>query len=182
MWLTTTTGFYSATLDCTGKDIQIRARVEADLDALKQKYAPELGDIIHTPKADYPYRLICTHQQWADIVSKAALDITYANFKNEVKKQQGEARANAYLNVWQDMLQLEKFNKPGHVIQDDPFERFNMNEPQREVVQIRYVMTGDLTDDGIVTGVRAKKGKTILTFSTGKTKKFNNFDLIDVIF
>lgn len=55
--------------------------------ARKARHLAELGfadsEIISTPTADYPYRVICDRQKFAAIMMDQVLGINYENFKAE---------------------------------------------------------------------------------------------------
>ncbi len=110
MWLFTKYGFFSAVEnrdDTSG--VCIRARVKEDLDKLRAKYLPELSKT-HTSKgsADYPYRGFCTKNEFAAAAARAALDISYKNFKSEVAKVDSWDRERLYSRVWGVMKDAEK--------------------------------------------------------------------------
>jgi hypothetical protein len=108
MWLITTTGFYSIVKKPGEKNLTIRSRVKKDLEALRDKYLQNLGEIVRTDSADYRYRARISHAELAAAAAQMVLDIDYDNFKNTVVKIQGHSRAHVYGNVWEDLLVLEK--------------------------------------------------------------------------
>ena len=108
MWLITTTGFYSIVQKPGEKDLTIRSRVKKDLEALRDKYLPDLGEIVRNKNTDYRYRAKVSHADLAKAASQMVLDIDYDNFKNTVAKVQGHDRSHIYSNVWEDLLVLEK--------------------------------------------------------------------------
>ncbi|AVF39989.1 hypothetical protein AL486_09935 [Pandoraea apista] len=100
MWLMTNIGFFS-TVQKPGTDfLTVRARVKGDLDKLREQYLPELSPAIGHAGTDYPWRATVPHAQFAQALGKMAQDIHYDNFKNEVAKRQGKARAHRYGQVW----------------------------------------------------------------------------------
>lgn len=107
MWFFTPIGFFSVVQKTETNFLTIRARVEADLDALRVNYLPSLSPTIKTQSADYPYRGTVGHSEFAAALSSLVEDITYSNFKDEVAARQGYARANIYNNVWLGLLGLE---------------------------------------------------------------------------
>jgi hypothetical protein len=114
MWIFTPFGFFSATAyegdeHTTEPEIQIRGRAKADLQNLIKKYFVKTDDerIFEWKGRDYPYRVIVTQQRWAAISARMAQDIDYSNFKDQVKKVQGENRAHHYMSVWSLMNGLE---------------------------------------------------------------------------
>jgi len=106
MWLITTAGFYSIVQKPGEKDLTIRSRVKKDLEALRDKYLPDLGEIVRNENTDYRYRAKVSHADLAKAVSQIVLDIDYDNFKNTVAKVQGHNRSHAYSTVWEDLLVL----------------------------------------------------------------------------
>lgn len=67
--------------------IQVRARRISHLRRLKERYLPELGDIIEMPHTDYEYRAYCTHEQLAAALAAMALDINYVKSKSQATAQ-----------------------------------------------------------------------------------------------
>jgi hypothetical protein len=116
MWLFTTIGFFSVVekplAGAEGK-LQVRARVAADLDALREKYMPELSATQATPKGDYKFRAAISHADFARGLAKLAEDIHYSNFKSAVGKAQGAEREHVYHNVWSAGMALENLKKQG---------------------------------------------------------------------
>jgi hypothetical protein len=108
MWLITTTGFYSIVQKPGEKDLTIRSRVKKDLEALRDKYLPDLGEIVRNENTDYRYRAKVSHVNLAKASAQMVQDIDYDNFKNTVAKVQGHNRSHVYSNVWEDLLALEK--------------------------------------------------------------------------
>ena len=85
--------------------VLIRGRIKGDLEKLKEKYLPNLGEIVATPTgADYPYRALAWKVEYAEAVKKIALGIDYTNFKSSVKDP---SRHTAYMRVWGDMKGAE---------------------------------------------------------------------------
>jgi 8-oxo-dGTP pyrophosphatase MutT (NUDIX family) len=106
MWLFTTFGFFSAVQKPGTDFITIRARVRNDLDALREKYLPELSPTIGKAGTDYPWRATVAHAKFAEALAKIALDIHYGNFKDAVAKMQGSARAHRYGKVWSALYDI----------------------------------------------------------------------------
>lgn len=105
MWMATTFGFYSVVQKKGESFLTVRARVREDLDALRA-YCPELGPTIDTPMADYGFRAMVTHADWAQAMARIGSAIDYSNFKHEVELRQGSARASVYARVWAALMQL----------------------------------------------------------------------------
>lgn len=76
----------------------VRARVRKDLDALKPLIPGLRVSVTHD--ADYPYRALVTRKEWARALERLTAELDYDNFKDAVKKRQGDQRASMYLRVW----------------------------------------------------------------------------------
>lgn len=109
MWVMTPRGFYSAVQkrdDRAEGMVTVRARNKGDID--------RLSDLIDAKPykqkgySDYPWRLRCPRETWMAAVTVMAGEIDYANFKDEVKRVQGAARAGVYSRVWGVLLSLEQ--------------------------------------------------------------------------
>jgi hypothetical protein len=109
MWIFTPFGFFSVTepRDGDGDTLQVRARVRADLVALKKQYMPKLGKIFSHVGTDYPYRSFISKYDFAEGMAKIVLSIDYSNFKATVDKKQGLSREMLYMKVWQVMSNAE---------------------------------------------------------------------------
>lgn len=85
MWIFSRYGFYSATQSPTKLGhIQIRARLNSDLQRLKQRFPDLMGQakIIETPEADYRWRTVVTPSKFTVLMMELSKDIDYGNFKN----------------------------------------------------------------------------------------------------
>lgn len=113
MWLFTTVGFFSIVEKPiegakTGVPmLAVRSRVAGDLEALREKYMPELSEPIATPRGDYKFRASITHEDFAKGMTKIVSDLHYDNFKSAVGKTQGYEREHVYHGVWAAAMQLE---------------------------------------------------------------------------
>jgi hypothetical protein len=56
MWLLIPEGFYSIVQKQGEDELCVRARVGADLDRLRERYLPALGETVETTGADHRYR------------------------------------------------------------------------------------------------------------------------------
>ena len=103
MWLFCKSGFFSAVLDFDNPDrVLVRARFNGDLERLlKNMPSHAKVEILHTPDADYPYRMFVKKSDWEMAVLTEAEDMDYTNFKNAV--HDGTARDAAYMRVWTEM-------------------------------------------------------------------------------
>ena len=106
MWLITTIGFFSVVQKPGDSDLTVRARVRADLEALRE-YMPELTPIVHTPNGDYKYRARISHDAFGRGLARLGEKIEYDNFKSRVAATQGHRRAGIYSRVWSDLMALE---------------------------------------------------------------------------
>jgi len=104
MWIFTTSGFISAVQDSGDRTIIVRSRDQKSLINLSDKYKTK---VIATPIADYPYRLILTHQQFAEWIQEEALKIDYPNFKSAAKIQRDSIFVKALNKVWSVMHDIE---------------------------------------------------------------------------
>jgi hypothetical protein len=106
MWMMTTRGFFSAVEDRNDRDlIIVRARVRDDLVQLRKildMHSRRKPNILETPDADYPFRMVLARGVWASALSKMALGIDYDNFKDAVKAKDPK-RADVYLTVWSNL-------------------------------------------------------------------------------
>ena len=108
MWLFTRLGFFSVVADSDNPGyLLVRARMPGDLETLKARHLPELGPIAETPERDYRFRGSGEKKAFAAAVGRIAEDITYTNFKNEVKHVQGDQRAGWYADVWSVMYEMQ---------------------------------------------------------------------------
>lgn len=109
MWLFTTSGFYSIVKHRTDPDtFMIRARVKGDLENLRSLTQME-QPVITTPDADYPFRLIVSGAQKAQVIEALGEAVDYPNFKSAVGKLQGQrAKLTAYHDVWHTMTGTEE--------------------------------------------------------------------------
>ena len=102
MWIFTTSGFVSAVLK--DGELQVRARDSRSLAPLA-KYTGQ--EIIKTPIADYPYRLITNKESFSRWLSNEALNINYLNFKSEIADLRGYEFAKPLNKVWSVMHEVE---------------------------------------------------------------------------
>jgi len=119
MWLFTRHGFFSITESPThAGQMQFRARLREDLEALKA--ARGIGArIVETPApADYRFRFVVSREEMVEIVAQEAAAIDYGNFKQTVHEEPGqESKAGPYMRVWAAMLSLQtarEHRTPGH--------------------------------------------------------------------
>lgn len=109
MWLMTPVGFFSVVQkpgDAQARVLTVRARVRADLEALRERVLPELGPIQAHQGTDYAFRAQAPQAAVARAMAALVMDVAYDNFKNEVSRVQGHDRAHAYGEVWHALHEL----------------------------------------------------------------------------
>ncbi len=113
MWLFTPIGFFSVVADRNRPDqLIIRARVHEDLQALRDRYLPELL-LVDQAGTDYAWRAWVARDRWETAAAAMAAAIDYPNFKNAVQERQGSGRAHAYMEIWQVMYGVQQEAPPG---------------------------------------------------------------------
>lgn len=109
MWLMTPRGFYSIVEHRNRNDcVLVRSRVRADLEGLLELDGADPDQVEYTPEADYPYRVGMHKRRWERLLGELAREIRYPNFKTEVARAQGPARARIYHELWHRLLELER--------------------------------------------------------------------------
>jgi len=105
MWVFTETGFISAVVDNPDSNmVKVRARDEESLHVL----AKESGtNIIKTPNADYPYRVVISREEFTEFLIRAVEFLDYSNFKSHVHTTRGSKFAQALSKVWSTMHDVE---------------------------------------------------------------------------
>lgn len=105
MWIFTDTGFVSAVQKADNPEkITLRAR---DRESLEAVLAHTGGDVIKTPRGDYPYRAFVDPVMFAKWASDVASEVNYDNFKSQVAHTRGFDFAHALHDVWAAMLHVE---------------------------------------------------------------------------
>lgn len=111
MWiLHPSVGFLSLVqkpLDRPRGTLTIRARVRSDLENLRDRYLPSMGEIVESLDSDYRFRAVAERNAVESAMAALIADIGYSNFKSEVASQQGSARAEIYGHVWHDLYRLQ---------------------------------------------------------------------------
>lgn len=100
MWIFTTEGFVSAVQKPGDTDLTVRARDTRSLDGLSRATGSAIS---RTPHADYPYRLVVPHDEFAAWLVGAVAALTYPNFKSAVARSRGHAFAHPLMDVWSAM-------------------------------------------------------------------------------
>jgi len=111
MWLLTPFGFFSMVQkpgDAPQGTLTVRARVREDLESLRLRYLPGLGEIRESRSNDYRFRAQAPRCEVSAAMSALVDDLAYSNFKNQVRKEQGPARAHLYHDVWSVLYQLQE--------------------------------------------------------------------------
>lgn len=146
MWLITPIGFFSIVQkasDVAADTLTVRARVKSDLEALRARYLPGLGTITESKTRDYRYRAVAPRAEVASAMAALVQDLKYENFKNQVAKVQGAARAHLYHDVWSTLYTLQsepgKYEQAGAKVQpagpgyhpraNDQGQRVKINKP-----------------------------------------------------
>lgn len=107
MWIAHPDGFFSVVRKPGESRLTVRARVRADLERLRENWLPELGPIRSGEGTDYPYRAAVDAADFGRALASLGERIDYSNFKSEVSRRQGSARAHAYSKVWSALYGLE---------------------------------------------------------------------------
>lgn len=110
MWIFSSVGFFSVVEKPEDRDtgmLTVRSRVKADLDALRERFMPELGPSIKGGGTDYGYRANIPREAFSEGMKRVCESIDYPNFKNAITVQQGHHRANIYSKVWTVLRPLE---------------------------------------------------------------------------
>lgn len=110
MWLITPCGFFSVVQKPSDKQtgtLTVRARVRGDLEALREQFLPNLGQITESKTNDYRFRAVTPQEDVAVAMAEMVRQICYSNFKSEVARRQGAQRAHLYHEVWNVLYQLQ---------------------------------------------------------------------------
>ena len=111
MWIITPVGFFSIVQkpdDIRQHTLTVRARDQADLDALRKYYLPSLGEISAGAGTDYRFRAKALRSEVAAAMSALVEDIEYDNFKSEVRRRQGPLREAIYYLVWEALQEIQE--------------------------------------------------------------------------
>lgn len=111
VWLITPLGFFSVVrkpADIKAKSLTVRARVRADLETLRSSCLPALGPIRESDTNDYRFRATVSQAAFAQAMACLVQELDYPNFKDEVARRQGHARADLYHEVWATLHRLQE--------------------------------------------------------------------------
>jgi 8-oxo-dGTP pyrophosphatase MutT (NUDIX family) len=109
MWLLTNFGFFSVVQKPGDKSaglLTIRSRVKGDLENLRKKYLPDMGEIEADAGTDYQYRAKASRESVANAVRQIVMELDYSNLKDSVAAEQGQERSNLYHEVWDVLYKL----------------------------------------------------------------------------
>jgi hypothetical protein len=106
MWLYTKFGFFSIVQKPNDDFLTVRSRSLNDLELFAKEYLKSPSAIESTLENDYPYRLRAWHDDVAQAIARAVLDIDYDNFKGVVA-QQDFKRYWVYSKVHDDTIDIE---------------------------------------------------------------------------
>lgn len=110
MWLITPIGFFSVVQkpgDKRAGTLTVRSRVRSDLAALKEHDLPGLGAITESTDTDYRFRATAPRNEVSAAMARMIDRLDYSNFKSEVERRQGQARAKLYHEVWSVLYSLQ---------------------------------------------------------------------------
>jgi hypothetical protein len=114
IWVFTQDGFYSVTAydEAPGGPrpdanelVVVRTRARDDLTRLSGWIHD--AEIVATPSADYPFRIVCGREEWARYLVAMTEQIDYTNFKQRVEERLGTRRHDVLLSVWTTLRRLE---------------------------------------------------------------------------
>lgn len=110
MWLITPIGFFSVVqkpADVAAGTLTVRARVRADLEALRAHHLPGLGEVVESHTNDYRFRAVAPKQEVANAMAAMVNGLDYSNFKDRVAQTQGTHRSDLYHGVWDVLYRLQ---------------------------------------------------------------------------
>lgn len=103
MWLFTVEGFLSVVQHRDDQNkVVVRARNRAALEGISESLGVE---IMLTPTADYPCRVIMTREQMANLAAAYVNEIDYDNFKNAAHALGDASYDRALIQVWSAMYE-----------------------------------------------------------------------------
>jgi 8-oxo-dGTP pyrophosphatase MutT (NUDIX family) len=110
MWLQSSFGFFSiieGVGDRTMGMLTIRSAIKADLESLRRRYLPSLGEIQTTPDTAYPYHAKVAREALANTFAQIVRDLDYHNFQGAVEARQGKERVAVYQQVENVLQQMQ---------------------------------------------------------------------------
>jgi hypothetical protein len=109
MWLMTTFGFFSIIQERPDDTLlTIRGSARGDLEALRDRYLPRLSDIEEGPETDHKFRAQASREAVAQALSRIAMDIDYATFKETTRELEGSRAARIQGGLWEVLGELRE--------------------------------------------------------------------------
>ena len=103
MWLFTVEGFLSVVQHRDDHDkVVVRARNHTALEGISKSLDIKIQS---TPTADYPYRVVITRKQMANLAAAFVNEIDYDNFKNAAHSLGDKQYDRALMQVWSAMYE-----------------------------------------------------------------------------
>lgn len=99
MWLFTSLGTFVVVREPQQPHLTVCARTGAELNALRARYAPQLGATRPGTLPHAPFSATIVHGAWAAALSRMAFDVDYADLAEVVARRQGAERAQALARV-----------------------------------------------------------------------------------
>lgn len=99
MWLFTPLGAFVVVREPRQSHLTVCARTGAELNALRARYAPQLGATQPGALSHAPFCATIAHAAWAAALSRMAFDVDYADLAEVVARRQGADRAQALARV-----------------------------------------------------------------------------------
>lgn len=117
MWIQSDKGFFSAVQKPGEDGLTVRARVRKHLEELKSFHPGLIGDceITENEGTDYPYRIRCTHYQWAGVQFNEVMNIKYSNFKSHLDAVGKGGFHDLCSEVWSVLFNADKVCKADEV-------------------------------------------------------------------
>ena len=113
MWIATKNGYFSIVqkeYDPPGI-LTVRGRVQSDVDDLRQRLKPQVGNLRIDDAADYKYRFCASDTAIASIISADIMALNYDNFKSRIY-QDSPHRAKIYGECWYALAELSQLDEP----------------------------------------------------------------------
>ena len=132
MWLITTFGYFSVVqknADRSAGLVTVRARIRKDLDRLRDRYLPSMGEVDEGGGKDYPYRVKVSREAMAGAFYEAIMDLDYSNFKAATAAELGFKREDAYMQVWLELRKLQHLDRSADSSADEASDSGMPMEP-----------------------------------------------------
>jgi hypothetical protein len=107
MWLMTAFGLFSI-IQKTPDHIllTIRASARSELETLRGRYLSSLSDIEEDPETDHRFFAKAPRSDVAQALSRIAMEIDYASFKETARKFKGSRAARIQGGLWEVLWEL----------------------------------------------------------------------------